>query len=139
MAAENYKSAIIGLDAQFENQQGIQTDIDRVERALYLGKILGKEQGKSLAFNCMSAVERMALANQVSVADIKVIVLAQSAAEHVIAIESAIENAIVVSSLAKALQQIDVLIAQNALVALVGVSDKQNETDASQKLSLIHI
>ena len=137
MAAENYKSAIIGLDAQFENQQGIQTDIDRVERALYLGKILGKEQGKSLAFNCMSAVERMALANQVSVADIKVIVLAQSAAEHVIAIESAIENAIVVSSLAKALQQIDVLIAQNALVALVGVSDKQNETDASQKLATI--
>ena len=137
MATENYKSAIIGLDAQFENQQGIQTDIDRVERALYLGKILGKEQGKSLAFNCMSAVERMALANQVSVADIKVIVLAQSAAEHVIAIESAIENAIVVSSLAKALQQIDVLIAQNALVALVGVSDKQNETDASQKLATI--
>jgi len=84
MATENYKSAIIGLDAQFENQQGIQTDIDRVERALYLGKILGKEQGKSLAFNCMSAVERMALANQVSVADIKVIVLAQSAAEHVL-------------------------------------------------------
>ena len=137
MATENYKSAIIGLDAQFENQQGIQTDIDRVERALYLGKILGKEQGKSLAFNCMSAVERMALANQVSVADIKVIVLAQSTTEHVIAIESAIENAIVVSSLAKALQQIDVLIAQNALVALVGVSDKQNETDASQKLATI--
>lgn len=137
MASENYKSAIIGLDAQFENQQGIQTDIDRVERALYLGKILGKEQGKSLAFNCMSAVERMALANQVSVADIKVIVLAQSTAEHVIAIESAIENAIIVSSLAKALQQIDVLIAQNALVALVGVSDKQNETDASQKLATI--
>ena len=137
MATENYKSAIIGLDAQFENQQGIQTDIDRVERALYLGKILGKEQGKSLAFNCMSAVERMALANQVSVADIKVIVLAQSTAEHVIAIESAIENAIVVSSLAKALQQIDVLIAQNALVALVGVNEKQNETDASQKLATI--
>ena len=137
MATENYKSAIIGLDAQFENQQGIQTDIDRVERALYLGKILGKEQGKSLAFNCMSAVERMALANQVSVADIKVIVLTQSTAEHVIAIESDIENAIVVSSLAKALQQIDVLIAQNALVALVGVSDKQNETDASQKLATI--
>ena len=137
MATENYKSAIIGLDAQFENQQGIQTDIDRVERALYLGKILGKEQGKSLAFNCMSAVERMALANQVSVADIKVIVLAQSTAEHVIAIESAIENAIVVSSLAKALQQIDVLIAQNALVALVGVNEKQNETDASQKFATI--
>ena len=137
MATENYKSAIIGLDAQFENQQGIQTDIDRVERALYLGKILGKEQGKSLAFNCMSAVERMALANQVSVADIKVIVLAQSTAEHVIAIESAIENAIVVSSLAKALQQIDVLIAQNALVALIGVNEKQNETDASQKLATI--
>ena len=137
MATENYKSAIIGLDAQFENQQGIQTDIDRVERALYLGKILGKEQGKSLAFNCMSAVERMALANQVSVADIKVIVLTQSTAEHVIAIESDIENAIVVSSLAKALQQIDVLIAQNALVALVGVSDKQNEADASQKLATI--
>lgn len=137
MATENYKSAIIGLDAQFENQQGIQTDIDRVERALYLGKILGKEQGKSLAFNCMSAVERMALANQVSVADIKVIVLAQSTTEHVIAIESAIENAIVVSSLAKALQQIDVLIAQNALVALVGVNEKQNETDASQKLATI--
>ena len=137
MATENYKSAIIGLDAQFENQQGIQTDIDRVERALYLGKILGKEQGKSLAFNCMSAVERMALANQVSVADIKVIVLAQSTTEHVIAIESAIENAIVVSSLAKALQQIDVLIAQNALVALIGVNEKQNETDASQKLATI--
>ncbi len=139
MAIANYKSAIIGLDAQFENQQGIHTDIDRVERALYLGKgqgkSLDKEQGKSLEFNCMSAVERMALANQVPVADITIVVLAQSTATQAFEIE----NAIVVSSLAKALQEINVLIAQGALVALVGVhhSDKQNETDASQALATI--
>ncbi len=137
MATANYKSAIIGLDAQFENQQGIQTDIDRVERALYLGKCLEKnsadEQGENLNINlsCSAAIERMALANQVSVADIKVVVLAQNKAQHIIDIE----DVIVVSSLAKALQQIEVLVGQNALVALVGINNKQS--DVQQELATI--
>jgi len=139
MATANYKSAIIGLDALFENQQGIQADIDCVERALYLGKSLGKSLGKrlgkskSLTFSCMSAVERMALANQLSVTDIKVVVLAQSNTTHVIDIE----NVIVVSSLAKALQQIEDLIEQNALVALVGLNGSDCESVTTQALATI--
>ncbi len=143
MATANYKSAIIGLDAQFENQQGIQADIDCVERVLYLGKSQGKslvdipsdKQSKNLTVSCMSAVERMAVANQLSVKDIKVVVLAQSTTSKAIDIE----NAIVVSSLAKALQEIDVLIATNALVALVGVNlnDQQNESADQQTLATI--
>ena len=99
MVNNHYKAAIIGLDAQFENQHGNQTDIDRVERALYLGKSQDKSQGKSLEKNSTddqaenltinlsysAAIERMAQANQVSVADIKVVVLAQSTIQHIIA------------------------------------------------------
>ena len=86
MVTSNYKSAIIGLDAQFENQRTTQDNIDCVERALYLGKSLGKSLTKgqgatvesTLELSCLAAVERMALANQVPCADIKVIVLAQN-------------------------------------------------------------
>ena len=46
MTTNIYNTAIIGLDAQFANESGFQPDIDRVERALYLGKEKGKEQGK---------------------------------------------------------------------------------------------
>ncbi|WP_019027444.1 PfaB family protein [Colwellia piezophila] len=126
MAISNYNSAIIGLDAQFGNQFAVQDNIDCVERALYLGKGLGnslaKEQAipleNSLELSCLAAVERMALANQVPCADIKVIVLVQNEASQKVDIE----NAVVVSSLAKAMLQIEKLISQNALVALVGVN-----------------
>ena len=129
MAKGNVNSAIIGLDAQFENQFAVQDNIDSVERALYLGKNLGKSVGKgqsaslasTLELSCSAAVERMALANQVPYTDIKVIVLAQNGSNQAKPIID-IDNAVVVSSLAKAMLQIDELIAQNALVALVGVN-----------------
>jgi PfaB family protein len=129
MATNNYNSAIIGFDAQFENQHTVQDNIDSVERALYLGKSLGKSLTKgqgdtvesTLELSCLAAVERMALANQVPYADIKVIVIAKSATNQAKPTID-IDNAVVVSSLAKAMLQIDVLIAQNALVALVGVN-----------------
>jgi len=144
MVNNHYKTAIIGLDAQFENQQSIQTDIDRVERALYLGQSLDKNLDKSLDqtqqssqentldFSCIAAVKRMASANQVNSADIKVIVLVQSAetkAKQIIDID----NAVVVNSLAKAMQHIEALIAQNALVALLGVN--LNQVISSSQLS----
>ncbi len=132
MATNNYNSAIIGLDAQFENQHSVQDNIDSVERALYLGKSLGKSLTKgqgdtvesTLELSCLAAVERMALANQVPYTDIKVIVLAQNGTDQAKQAKSIIDidNAVVVSSLAKAMLQIDVLIGQNALVALVGVN-----------------
>jgi len=161
MVNNHYKTAIIGLDAQFENQQSIQTDIDRVERALYLGKSLGKVLGKSsekssatskaeqvkpnttLNMSCSAAVARMAHANQVSSADINIVVIEHDANNTVIDIE----NVIVVTSLASALEQIDVLIEQNLLVALLGInlqgtsalsfSDKQNNSDVCQELASI--
>ena len=128
MAKGNFKGAIIGLDAQFENQHSVQDNIDCVERALYLGKSLGKssvkEQGatveSTLELSCLAAVERMALANQVPCADIKVIVLAQNGTNQAKPTID-IDNAVVVSSLAKAMLQLDELIGQNALVAVVGV------------------
>ncbi|NQZ26908.1 MAG: PfaB family protein [Colwellia sp.] len=128
MVTSNYKSAIIGLDAQFENQRTTQDNIDCVERALYLGKSLGKSLTKgqgatvesTLELSCLAAVERMALANQVPCADIKVIVLAQNGTNQAKPTID-IDNAIVVSSLAKAMLQLDLFIAQNALVAVVGI------------------
>ncbi|PKH87188.1 PfaB family protein [Colwellia sp. Bg11-28] len=156
MVNNHYKTAIIGLDAQFENEQSVQTDIDRVERALYLGKLSGNISGKSLdqaeisdkenttlKLSCSATVERMALANQVNSADIKVVVLMHDSENTVIDIE----NVIVVTSLASALQQIDRLIEQNFLVALLGInlqgtsalslSDKQNSSDVCQELATI--
>jgi PfaB family protein len=137
MTMNNDSIAIIGLDAQFANESGFQPDIDRVERALYLGKEKGKEQGKeqgndqvptelSLS-DCQKAVARMASANKVNSSDIKVVLISQSAdleAASFVAASSevtTIDNVLVVSSIAKALVQIDLLIAQNNLVALVGV------------------
>jgi PfaB family protein len=137
MTTNIYNTAIIGLDAQFANESGFQPDIDRVERALYLGKEKGKEQGKeqgndqvptelSLS-DCQKAVARMASANKVNSSDIKVVLISQSAdleAASFVAASSevtTIDNVLVVNSLAKALVQIDSLIAQNNLVALVGV------------------
>ncbi|TWX65855.1 PfaB family protein [Colwellia demingiae] len=152
MVNNHYKTAIIGLDAQFENQQSIQTDIDCVERALYLGKISGKSLGQSeisdkenttLNMSCSAAVARMASANKVNSADIKAVVLMHDSENTVIDIE----NVIVVTSLANALQQIDALIEQNFLVALLGLnlqftsalsfSDKQHSSDVCQELATI--
>jgi PfaB family protein len=161
MVNNHYKTAIIGLDAQFENQQGIATNIDRVERALYLGKVHGKSLGQvldkdqdtskaeqvkptiTLNMSCSAAIERMAHANQINSADIKVVVIDHDADNTAIDIE----QVIVVSSLAKALQQIDVLIEQNFLVALLGFnelstnvlgfSDKQKSSDVCQELATI--
>lgn len=153
MVNNHYKTAIIGLDAQFENEQSIQTDIDRVERALYLGKSSEESVATSKAelikpnttlnLSCSAAVERMARANQVSSADIKIVIIEHDANNTVIDIE----NVIVVTSLASALEQIDVLIEQSFLVALLGLnlqgtsalsfSDKQNNSDVCQELATI--
>lgn len=127
MTMSNYNSAIIGLDAQFANQSSVQQDIDRVERALYLGKEQGNieldEQGNKFTIditlsNVQQAVARMALANQVNSTDIKLVLVVQD-----LAIDTClIENALIFDSLANALLQIDSLLADNNLVALVGVN-----------------
>jgi len=140
MAIGNYNSAIIGLDAQFQNLSGAQLAIDDVERALYLGKNLGNSLGKGLSQSneldnsCLKAVERMALANNVSSTDIKVIVLSQSTGKLSIDQDIDIENAIVVQSLANAMEHIETLVAQNFLVALLGINFNKHEklpSDAS--------
>lgn len=138
MAMSNYNGAIIGLDAQFANQGSFQQDIDRVERALYLGKELGKDQGKEQGnqstntlseitlSDCQQAVARMASANQVNSSDIKLVLVTQNTVDQTsfeaASFETSADNILVVSSLAKALMQIDLLIAQNNLVALVGIN-----------------
>jgi len=146
MVMNNYNSAIIGLDAQFTNQSSFQQDIDRVERALYLGKEQGTTQDNEQAnkaaskitlSDCQQAVARMASANQVNSSDIKVVLVTQNTvdkttieAENFAAanFETSVDNVLVVSSLAKALVQIDLLIAKNNLVALVGVHLEENFT-----------
>ncbi|MFT7005814.1 MAG: PfaB family protein [Colwellia sp.] len=144
MTTNIYHTAIIGLDAQFANKSDFQPDIDRVERALYLGKEKGKEQanaqGNEEANKAPSeitlsdykkAVARMALANQVNSSDIKVVLVTQNAdIDNATAGSANIDNVLVVSSLAKALVQIDSLIAQNNLVALVGVHLADNLTQS---------
>ena len=86
MAMNNYNSAIIGLDAQFTNQGVFQQDIDRVERALYLGVEKEKPDGQLnevgaevTLIDCQQAVARMASANQVNSTDIKVVLISQNA------------------------------------------------------------
>jgi PfaB family protein len=136
MAMNNYNAAIIGLDAQFANHSSVQQDIDRVERALYLGKEQGKEQSNSQAneqanktaskitlSDCQQAVARMATANQVNSSDIKLVLVAQNTDFDTSSIDcTKSDNILVVNSLAKALVQIDFLVSQNNLVALVGVN-----------------
>jgi len=149
MAMSNYNSAIIGLDAQFANRSGLQPDIDRVERALYLGKEQGLEQGVEqftqsgsdiTLKDCFEAVARMASANQVSSTDIKTIVISESADLEVGSFVTAgaeiatLDNVLIVSSLAQALVHIDSLIAQNNIVALVGV---QLAKHASEQVSTV--
>ena len=140
MAISNYTSAIIGLDAQFENKSGVQQDIDRVERALYLGKEQGNEQlsASEITLNdCYKAVARMASANQVNSSDIKVVLVTQNIADQASIETTNVGNILVVTSLAKALIQIDLLIAQNNIVALVGVNleDHLSELLADKGLS----
>jgi PfaB family protein len=137
MVMNNYSSAIIGLDAQFANQSGFQQDIDRVERALYLGKEQSKSQENEKAntenlaitlSDCHKAVARMASANQVNSSDVKIVIISQNADIEVVSFVTAsseattVDNVIIVGSLAQALVHIDSLIAQNNLVALVGVN-----------------
>jgi PfaB family protein len=140
MTVNNYKSVIIGIDAQFANQSGFQQGIDRVERALYLGKELGKEQVDKASSaitlsDCQQAVALMALANQVNSSDIKVVLITENDTD-----KANVENVLVVNSLAKALVQIDLLIAQNNLVALVGLNlaeqlTSDNESSAPATVS----
>jgi PfaB family protein len=133
MAMNNYNSAIIGLDAQFTNQGVFQQDIDRVERALYLGVEKEKPDGQLnevgaevTLIDCQQAVARMASANQVNSTDIKVVLISQNAdidATSFVAANSEatiLDNVFVVNTLAKALLQVDSLIAKNCVVALIG-------------------
>ena len=143
MVMNNYNSVIIGLDAQFANQSSFQQGIDRVERALYLGKELGKDQGNVKAnsaqseitlTDCQQAVARMASANRVNSSDIKVVIVTQNNADRATFetenFDTSVGNVLVVNSLAKALVQIDLLIAQNNLVALVGVHLEDHLTES---------
>ncbi|MEI6895466.1 MAG: PfaB family protein [Colwellia sp.] len=147
MVIGNNNYAIIGLDAQFENYNGVHTDIDRVERALYLGKIAGKEQSKELAADhqlklsaasCQQALARMAQANQLNSANIKVIIVSEKDNLAVNgAIEKLIDNAAVVPSLAQALTQLELLTKhqtrqerqQDNLVAILGLNLANNLAD----------
>jgi len=133
----SYHSAIIGLDAQWASQGRVQGDVDRVERALYSGQSSGQSSGQALGktsgdgqgntpaednyFTLQSsqlAIERMAKANQLSVADIKPIIVT----EQSIAPAEKMGNTIVVDSLVKALSALDSFIKDHHLVALVGLS-----------------
>ncbi len=106
--------AIIGLDAQFCEQ----SNIDKVERALYLGsKARNSDVDCDIELSpkcCENAVKRMAKANKLNDTEIKLIVISEQIID--------IKNALVVSSLAKAMVQIELLITQNSLVALIGLN-----------------
>ena len=123
MGVNNYHSAIIGLDAQFANQSGVQQDVDRVERSLYLGKQQANTTNVEITLSdCQQAISRMALANQVNSADIQVVLVSQNTHFEKANLDAVgLENILVVTSLANALMQVDSFITQNKLVALVGV------------------
>ena len=134
MVVNNYHSAIIGLDAQFANRSGVQQNIDRVERSLYLGKQQENTTNVEITLSdCQQAVSRMALANQVNSADIQVVLVSHTHFEKASFDVTGLENILVVTSLANALMQVDSFITQNKLVALVGV---QLAEDSSEKTPL---
>ncbi|MBL0688498.1 MAG: PfaB family protein [Pseudoalteromonas sp.] len=144
MFNEHYSSAIIGLEAQFVNQNSAQTNVDRVERALYLGKSQGGVQGYArtdartdaqdeattlTAFSsetCQQALNRMAQANKLQCSDITTLIVSQHSSNDSHSDNNnnaqtiAIENSLVFSSLAKALNQLTQLIEQDKIVALIG-------------------
>ncbi|NQY62780.1 MAG: PfaB family protein [Alteromonadaceae bacterium] len=117
----NKNILVIGIDAQF----GEQTNIDRVERALYLGKVLGKDvselQAESLSTLCASSVERLALANKLDAAEINLILVSE------VTPTISIENATVVTNLAEALFLTQSLLEQDKVVALVGANLLSND------------
>jgi len=161
----NYHSAIIGMDAKFTNHQGIQRDIDRVERSLYLGKkagnIAGKvvsktvseiidqeqnhTQGEDTDFtnftieSCQQAVGRMAKANKLNSSNITLILISESdvseeaVSENDAEQKSPFEKTIMVSSLAQGLEQLDQLVKDNKLVALVGLNSAALPTEISDE------
>ena len=129
------------MDAQFTNRVSVQGNIDRVERALYLGtipgnvvsKIIDEEQNHRSAEesdftqfsmeNCQQAVDRMATANQLNSSNISVIIVDENtvAKNDVEQIRSS-KKTMVVNSLAQALPVLERLVEGNELVALVGVN-----------------
>ena len=137
----SYHSAIIGMDAQFTNRVSVQGNIDRVERALYLGtipgnvvrKIIDEEQNHRSAEesnftqfsmeNCQQAVDRMATANQLNSSNISVIIVDENTvAKNDVEQIGSSKKTMVVNSLAQALPEIERLVEGNKLVALVGVN-----------------
>jgi len=135
--------AIIGLDAQFSNQQSEQNTIDKVERALYVGKELAKAHNTQdlveLSPNsCQQAVERMAKANNLTSADINLVIVSENGgvSEDMTAEFVDVENILIVSSLAEAIIQIDLLIAKDKVVALVGLNlDNQLSHNITEKIN----
>jgi len=111
--------AVIGIDAQFGAEGcGTQSNIDRVERALYLGKSSLNEVNVAISADltnlCQSSVERLAKANQLNSDDIKLVIVSEQAIE--------IQNAQVLSNLAQALALSQTLLEQGEVVALLGVN-----------------
>ncbi|PAJ72187.1 polyunsaturated fatty acid synthase PfaB [Pseudoalteromonas sp. NBT06-2] len=112
--------SIIGLDANF----GGYSNIDLVERAFYQGSVAKQfslatsaDKSKLVA----DSVARLASTNNLNIQDINIIELSQN------------------TDLALALTQSEILIAQNKLVALVGVNifSSTDEDDLKQKSATI--
>jgi len=131
--------AIVGIDASF----GAQTDIDRVERALYLGKEQGIDQTKALQSveSLISlSVERMASAAKLNVADIQVIVVsAQAIAVDGVQVLTELSDALILSQTILA----QTLIAKKYVVAIIGVNSgistgaNASEVENAQELATI--
>ena len=134
--------AIIGMDAQLGNQQ----NIDRVERAFYVGSVLMQtklEGSQSAVALCQASIERMANANQLSLSNIAVVIVYsdKAAASHTLeisAFEKKYASCELVRDLSLALPMASQQLAgQVDAVAIIGVNlCAESEATGTQQASI---
>ena len=114
------KLAVIGIDAEI----GDHSNIDRVERAFYLGQPLAQSMlaaNTDLAQLCLNAVSRMAKTNAVQIQDVHVVLLADAANNTIVnTLNESAASCACMSNLSEALEASWQLTEKAYTVALIG-------------------
>ncbi|EDM67231.1 polyunsaturated fatty acid synthase PfaB, partial [Moritella sp. PE36] len=131
--------AVIGMDAKFSGQD----NIDRVERAFYLGANVGNsistsgigsaEEQQSASATVLTSVALLAETNQLNMAKIAVLLIAdvnKCADDHLVQqVAQQCASCVVITDLGQALKQAtDLVNNQDCAVAVVGISNTANQS-----------
>lgn len=122
--------AVIGMDAKFSGQD----NIDRVERAFYLGAnvvnsigtsdISSAEEQQSASEIVLTSVALLAETNQLNMANIAVLLVADADDQLVEQVAQQCASCVVITDLGQALKQAtDLVNAQDCAVAVIGINN----------------